>query len=230
MIDAAADQICAIGRRAYSRGLVAGMEGNISVRLDERRVLCTPTMHCKGTLTPADLCLIDLEGRRLEGARKPSSEMPMHLAAYAADAGVRAVVHLHPPYATTFAVLGESVPTGHLPEAEIFFGAVPLVPYATTGTPAMGEVLRPFVREHCVALLQNHGAVSWAVDLERAYCLIESLEAVCRVVHQARQIGTPREIAAEKRRELADLRVRVRESMRQPTAPASTGARWQALE
>jgi L-fuculose-phosphate aldolase len=184
-----ARQLCDIGRRAYQRGLIAAAEGNFSSRIDDATILCTPTGMCKGFLTPDDLCVIDPAGRQVSGARRPSSEIKLHLAAYDADPRVRAVVHTHPPFATTLAVLGETIPAGVLPEAEILLGPVPLVPYCTPGTAALGEALRPFVRDHVAAILQNHGAVTWADDLERAYQWTEVLEAVCRVVYQARRIG-----------------------------------------
>lgn len=199
-------QLCEAGRRAYSHGLVAGTEGNLSVLLDEQRVLCTPTMMCKGMLTPADLCVLDRQGRLLAGTRRPSSEMAMHLSIYDADPEIRAVVHAHPPYATSFALLGQAVPTSFLPESVVFFGEIPLAPYATTGTAAMGDVLRPLVRGHCVALLQNHGAVAWARGLESAYCCMESLEAVCKTLHLARQMGRPAPIAEHDLEALRKLR------------------------
>lgn len=207
-----AAHLCEIARRAYARQLVSGMEGNLSIRRDDGHVLCTPTMRCKGLLNPEHLCVIDLAGNRVSGSARPSSEMPMHLAIYRADARVRAVVHTHPPFATAFAVLGETIPTEFLPEAALFFGEIPLAPYATTGTPAMGDVLRPLVPGHCAALLANHGAVTWGPDLERAYAYMDSLEAICRVLHHARQIGIPRAIGAEHLRELRAIRARLLEA------------------
>ncbi|TWT45483.1 L-ribulose-5-phosphate 4-epimerase UlaF [Phycisphaerae bacterium RAS1] len=199
------ERMCQIGRRAYRRQLVAATEGNFSCRLDGGRVLCTPTGLCKGLLSPADLCVIDADGNQIDGARRPSSEMRVHLEVYHSDPAAGAVIHTHPPFATTFAVLGEAVPPAILPESELFLGAVPLVPYETTGTVALADALRPFIAGHSAVLLQNHGALSWGASLESAYDLTEMLEAVCRVIHQARQIGQPRSIPAGK---LAELRAR----------------------
>ena len=135
-------EMCALGRRAYERNLVDGTGGNFSCRLDERRILCTPTLCCKGTMVPDDLCVVDLEGRPLSGARRASSEIQMHLELYAANPGIGAIIHTHPPYATTFAVLGETISTGILPEGDVFLGPVPLIPYQTPGTRDMGRALR----------------------------------------------------------------------------------------
>lgn len=205
-----AAQLCEIGRRAYHRELVDGTGGNFSARLDDHRFLCTPTTACKGTLTPADLCVVDLDGRPVSGRRPPSSEILMHLEIYAASPTTRAVIHAHPPFATTFAVLGETLPAGVLPEGDVYLGPVPLIPYQTPGTRAMGAALRPFVADHVAALLQNHGSVTWGPDLETAYILTETLEAVCRVVWQARQIGNPELIPPAEQARLAELRARLR--------------------
>ena len=205
-----ARKMCEIGRRAYQRELVDGTGGNFSCRLDDRRVLCTPTLLCKGLLTPEDLCVVDLAGQRLAGAREPSSEMLLHLAVYAAGPAVRAVIHCHPPFATTFAVTGQTLPTDVLPEGSVFLGPVPLIPYQTPGTGDLGAALAPYVAGHVAAMLQNHGTVTWGPDLESAYVLTETLEAVCRVVYQARQIGRERLIPPDGRTRLAQLRRRLR--------------------
>ena len=205
-----AKQMCAIGRRAYERQLVAGCEGNFSLRLDPRRVLCTPTNVCKGLLTPADLCVVDLDGRQLEGQRRRSSEILMHLALYQADPDIQAIVHTHPPFTTTFSVLGQDGLAGVLPEGDVLLGTIPIVPYQTPGTPEMAEPLLPHLQDCVSAILQNHGAVTWGRDLESAYVLTETLEALCRVVYQARQIGRIQPIPPEKRQELARAREQLR--------------------
>ncbi len=211
-MDDLAAQMCEVGRRAYQRELVDGTGGNFSCRLDDQRVLCTPTLSCKGRLTPSDLCVVDLEGRPLAGTRRPSSEVRMHLEVYAASPAVRAVIHCHPPFATAFAVLGETIPTGVLPEGDVLLGPVPLIPYQTPGTREMGLALRPYVADHVAAILQNHGTVTWGLDLETAYVLTETLEAVCRVVYQAQQLGELRLIPPDKQAELRSIRERLRGS------------------
>lgn len=124
-----------------------------------------------------------------------------------AGAPINAVVHTHAPYATAFAVAGVAPPSGITPEAEVFLGAIPLVRYETPGTPALGEAVAPFVARHVAALLANHGAVTWAADLERAYLLMETLESVCRTIFFANQLGGPRPLPPEKLAELRQERV-----------------------
>lgn len=209
--DLARSRICDLGRRAYERGLIAGAEGNLSVRLADGRIVCTPRGACKGDLRPADLCILPSDAPRSQHAagsdpqlaNRVSSEIGLHLAIYAAGENVRAVVHLHPPYATTFAMLGETIPAGIVPEAELLLGEVPLVPYETPGTPAVGRQVAARLQGHVAAILQNHGTVTWAGDLDQAYLYSEALESVCRVLYQARLIGKPTPIPSER---LAELR------------------------
>lgn len=216
-MDALRSKMCEIGRRAWARQLIDGTAGNFSCRLGSGRVLCTPTMTCKDQLTPDDLCVIDLDGHLLEGRRPASSEALMHLELYAADPTIGAIVHTHPPYATTLACMGRSPPVGVMPEGDIFLGSVPLIPYHTTGTREMGLAIRAFVSKCNGALLENHGAVTWGPDLETAYCLTETLEAVCRVVYQAEMAGGLTLIPEARRAPLAALRERVRAAWRDGT-------------
>jgi L-fuculose-phosphate aldolase len=209
-MDEIAEQMCELGRRAYAAGLVAGSEGNFSARIADGQILCTPTGCCKGWLTPADLCVVAADGQQTAGRRRPSSEMPMHVAIYSAAPSLRAVVHAHPPFATTLSVLDEVSLANVLPEGDIFLGDVPFVPYQTPGTADMARPLLPLLRDQDAVILRNHGAVTWATDLESAYLLMETLETVCRVVYQARQVGTLRLIPPEQRGVLAALRQRRR--------------------
>ena len=137
----------------------------------------------------------------------------MHLGIYRAAPAVRAIIHTHPPFATALSVLALSDLHdlgGLLPEGDILLGEVALVPYRTPGTAQMAGPLLPLLSDHCAAILRNHGALTWGPDLETAYVLTETLEAVCRVACQARQFGVPRRLEPEQREELARLRARWR--------------------
>lgn len=206
-MDALREEMCAIGRRAYQRGLVAGTEGNFSARLDDGRILCTPTNLCKGLLEPDDLVVVDETGRHLAGSRRASSEVRMHLDLYRQVPKIEAVVHAHPPYATTFSVLEEGLPSGLLPEAELFLGAVPVTRYANTGTAELAAAVVELAANHPAVLLSHHGAATWSDELEDAYCLMETLEAVARVVYQARLLGAPQPVAPTYLAELAERRL-----------------------
>lgn len=161
----------------------------MSIRLDADRVLVTPRGLTKADLVPADLVLVDLAGGHRGGFRNATSELDLHLRVYQERADVGAVVHAHPPVATGFAVAGEGLPPDILPELILLLGDVPLVPYATPGTPAVGAVMAPFARTHEGVLLANHGAATWGPDLATARIRMESLEHAARILQAARSVG-----------------------------------------
>lgn len=194
--------ICEIGRRLWQRSLVAGTDGNISVRLTETEVLCTPTMQSKGFLEPADICLVNLTGEQLAGTKRRSSEVLMHLEILRARPDVQGVVHCHAPHATAFALSGRPVPMGVMAEAEAFLGAIPTVPYVQPGTAEFARAVAPYVAQSNVCLLANHGAVSCGASLEEAYNLMEVLDGYCRIVLLAEQLGPLERLSEEELRRL----------------------------
>jgi L-fuculose-phosphate aldolase len=188
-LDEVKEQICEIGRRVYNRGFVAANEGNLSMRLNDREVVCTPSIFCKGFMTPDDLCVVDMEGNQLSGKRKRTSEVLMHLAIMKARPEITSVVHCHPPHATAFALAKEPIPAGLIPEVEVFLGEVPTAPYAPPGVPALGESIVPFVHKANVVIMGNHGTVSFDTDLERAFWWTEILDNYCKTLIHAHQLG-----------------------------------------
>jgi len=205
-IEQAKREICAIGQRIYQRGYSAANEGNISHRVGENQVLCTPTMHCKGFLEPDDICLVDLQGKQLAGQKKPSSEVLLHLEIMQARPDVQSVVHCHPPHATAFAIAREPIPQGVHPEAEVFLGNVAFAKYGTPGTKQFAETILPFVQQTNVVVLANHGTVSYDSTVERAYWWTEILDSYCRVLMLARQLGNVEYLSANQCRELIELK------------------------
>lgn len=201
------EQICDIGRRLWQRQLVAGIDGNITVRLTESEVLCTPTMHSKGFLEPTDICLVDLHGEQLAGQKRRSSEILLHLEILKARPDVRSVVHSHPPHATAFAVSGRQVPLGLLAEAEFFLGEVPVAPYELPGTATFARTVLPYVHRSNACLLANHGAVTYGESLIDAYNLMEVLDSYCRIVLLAESLGPTQSLTADQQAELSQLRV-----------------------
>src|SRR5918999_6262010 len=200
------EQMCDIGRRIWQKGFCAGNEGNHSCRIAENRVLCTPTGISKGFLKPDDICTVDMEGKQVSGKRKRTSEILMHLAIYKARPDVKAVVHSHPPHATAFAIAGVELPTCIHPEAEVFLGAVKTAKYVTPGDTRLGESLLPYVKDSNTILLQNHGTVTFDVDLEGAYYKLEIVDAYSRILLLAKQIGSIRPLDANEMKELLDLK------------------------
>lgn len=199
-------EICEIGDRIYKRGYAAANDGNISYRVNENEVLCTPTLHCKGFLKPEDICTIDMQGNQIAGVKKRSSEALLHLEIMRQRPEVQSVVHCHPPHATAFAVAHEAIPQCVLPEVEVFLGDVPITKYETPGGQAFADTILPFVEKTNVIILANHGTVSYGENVERAYWWTEVLDTYCRILILAKQIGNVEYISKEKTQELLDLK------------------------
>lgn len=200
------EQMCEIGRRVYNKGFAAANDGNISYRLSEDRVLCTPTRVSKGFMKPDDLCIVDLDGKQVSGKRKRSSEILLHLTVMKARADVRSVVHCHPPHATAFAVAREPIPKCVLPEIEVFLGEVAISPYETPGGQGFADTILPFVKDTDTILLANHGTLTYGSDLEDAYFKTEIIDAYCRILILARQLGRVHYYGDEKAAELIKLK------------------------
>lgn len=182
-------QMVDIGLRLYARGLVVAAEGNISARLDDRHFLVTPAGMCKGLLKTSDLVIVDSTGQRIKGKREPSTELKMHLTALDRRPDVNACVHAHPPYATAFAVAGIPLTDDVLPEVITTIRSVPLAPYATPSTEAVGESIAGFLEKHDAVLLKNHGVLTVGADLESAFRNMETVERFAQIVWLARSLG-----------------------------------------
>ena len=190
-IHALKEQICDVGRRLWQRAYVDGNGGNIAIRVGEDIALCTPTLVSKGFMKPEDMCLVDLEGNQLAGTKKRTSEILMHLQIMKRQPRAVATVHCHPPYSTGYAVAGVEPPTCMIPEYEVF-SSVAIAPYRTPGTPEMGKLVADLVDQHNTILMANHGVVAWSHNnVEDAYFKMEILEAYCRTVLVASQLGKP---------------------------------------
>ena len=184
-------QICDVGRRLWQRAYVDGNGGNIAIRVADDIALCTPTLVSKGFMKPEEMCLVDLEGNQLAGKKKRTSEILMHLQIMKRQHRAVATVHCHPPYSTGFAVAGIEPPTCMIPEYEVF-SSVAIAPYRTPGTPEMGKLVADLVDKHNTILMANHGVVAWSHNnVEDAYFKMEILEAYCRTVRVASQLGKP---------------------------------------
>jgi L-fuculose-phosphate aldolase len=185
------EQICDMGRRLWQRAYVDGNGGNMAVRVGEDIAICTPTLVSKGFMKPEDMCLVDFEGNQLCGVKKRTSEILMHLQMMQKQPKAVATCHCHPPYSTGFAVAGVEPPTCMVPEYEVF-ASVAMAPYRTPGTPEMGKLVSDLVEHHNVILMANHGVVSWSHNnIEDAYFKMEILEAYCRTILVASQLGRP---------------------------------------
>src|SRR5436309_13520079 len=203
------EQICDIGRRLYAKGFAAANDGNISVRLNDKEILCTPTMVSKGFLKPEDLCKVDYEGKQLAGTRKRSSEILLHLSVYKPRPDVQAVVHCHPPHATAFAVAHEPIPKCVLPEVEVFLGEVPIAVYETPGGQKFAETIVPYLKDCNTILLANHGTITFGPTLEKAYWNSEIIDAYCNILILSKQLGRVNFFSEGQTRELLEFKKRL---------------------
>ena len=198
--------IVEVGRRMYARGYTASNDGNISVRLDQARLLMTPKSVCKGFMTPDMMCITDLDGKKLQGDRDPSSETLMHLEVYHQRPDVQAVVHAHPPTATGFAVAGIPLDRAVLAEVLTTLGSIPIAEYATPSTKELPEAVRKYIKAHDGMLLANHGALTVGADLFGAYYKMETNEHFAKISLVARTLGRENLLSREEVTRLQDLR------------------------
>jgi L-fuculose-phosphate aldolase len=217
-------QIVRVCRRLYERGLIAGPDGNVSVRISGDHILVTPRGFSKADVEEHDLVLVTLDGKRIGGKHDVSSEVAMHLAAYRARDDVRAVVHAHPPVATAFAVAGEGLPENVLPELTVLLGHVPLVPYATPGTSALPDAMAPFLPNHDAFLLANHGVTTLGRTVGEAHQRMECVEHSANILLTARLLGRVNALDAEDVRVLQEGRRKVRAGMPDAATGAASGS------
>jgi L-fuculose-phosphate aldolase len=200
------ETIVRYGKMLYERGFIAATDGNISARLDENRLLITPTCICKGMMSEDDLVIVDLNGRKLEGTRNVSSEVAMHLLIYRMRPDVRGIVHAHPPTATGFAAAGISLDQPLISEIVLTLGAVPLAPYGCPGTEELSNALRPYVPGHDAILMANHGVVAYADDLERAFMHMETVEHLAKISLVTRTLGQQNVLDPDEVKKLTAIR------------------------
>jgi L-fuculose-phosphate aldolase len=202
------NDIVEVGRRLWVRGFVASNDGNISVRLDESRLLMTPASVSKGFMTPDMMVVTDLDGKLLAGApgRKPSSETMMHLVVYRNRPDVHAVVHSHPPLSTGFAVAGIPLDRAVLAEVVTTLGSIPIAEYGTPSTRELADAVEPYVRLHDGLLLANHGALALGKDLFAAYYKMETIEHFAKISLVARMLGREHVLSKEEVARLQGLR------------------------
>ena len=198
--------IVEIGRRVHERGYVASNDGNISVRLDDDRLLTTPTGVSKGFMTPDMMVMTDMKGTKLAGDRNASSELLMHLAVYEHRPEIRAVVHAHPPAATGFAVAGIPLDRAVLAEVVASLGSIPIAEYGTPSTAELADAVRKYISAYDGLLLANHGALTIARDVFTAYYRMETIEHFARISLVARFLGRERLLSKEEVLRLQDLR------------------------
>ena len=189
----------------YERSYVVSSDGNVSVRLDDGRILATPTMTCKGRMTDDLIAVTDIEGRQLNDSRA-SSELAMHLLIYRERPDVKAVCHAHPPHGTAFAVAGLAIDQPILSEVILTLGCVPLAEYGTPSTTELTDAMQPLVKHHNALLMANHGAVAYGSDLWQAFDRLETLEHTAKIAILSRVLGGSKNLSPDAIEKLINVR------------------------
>jgi L-fuculose-phosphate aldolase len=208
-------ELIEIGRLLYRQKMVAGTDGNISVKLDDDRIMITPSGFPKGSLKPEDLVIVDCNGKHLQGIQKASSETLMHLCIYKNRPEITACVHSHAPYVTAFAVAGIHLAEDILPEIVVTIGGIPLTDYAPPGTDAVPKCLEPFIEKNNAFVLRNHGLLTIGRSLNEAFFRHETVEHYARIVHLARQLGNIDSIPSDDFQRLEKMRQKLDETWSQ---------------
>ena len=214
------EEIVEIGRLCWTKGWVAANDGNISVRLDAGRILCTPTGISKGMMRPADLIVVDPQGHKLTGTRERTSEINMHLAIYGLRPDIHAVVHCHPPVGTGFAAAGRSLNQAILPEVIVALGCVPLAAYGLPGTEELLKPMLPLIPHYDAILLGNHGVTCYGPDVWKAYFLMETVEHSSRITLVAELLGGAKLLPRQEVDKLFEARSRYGIASRNAAGPA----------
>jgi ribulose-5-phosphate 4-epimerase/fuculose-1-phosphate aldolase len=178
------ERIVSVGKSLFDRGLTSGATGNISVRLDDGRMLMTPTNASLGALDPERLSLLDEHGELLSGDR-PTKEAFLHVAMYRERRDDNAVVHLHSTHSVAVSIVDGLDPLDVLPPLTAYYimrvGILPLVPYFAPGDTALAEAVAGLAARHHAMLLANHGPVVSGSSLSNAQYAVEELEETAKL-------------------------------------------------
>jgi L-fuculose-phosphate aldolase len=197
-----------VGKLVFQKGWVAANDGNITVRLDQDRILATPTGICKGMMDHDDLIIVDMQGKKIEGKKECTSEIAMHLTVYEMRPDIRSVVHAHPPVATGFATAGRALNLALLPEVIIGLGCVPLADYGLPGTPELTRPMLPLIPKYDAIMMGNHGAVCYGPDVYKAFFKMETVEHFARISFVAEMLGGAKALPRVEVDKLLDARTR----------------------
>jgi L-fuculose-phosphate aldolase len=198
--------VCRVARMAWEKGYITNVDGNFSVRLGDRAILITPAGAPKAFLEPEQIALVDLDGRVISGAGRPSTEVAMHVVAYRERPQMRAICHAHPKHAVAFTLAGLDLDTLAIPEVVVTIGKIPIAPYGTPGTEELPESLRAIVRCSDVVMLERHGALTLGTSLIDAFRKLEVVEHTAEILYYARTLGSVKELSPEQVKKLLDTR------------------------
>lgn len=185
-----------ICHKVYEKGFVSAFDGNLSVRIDENRILITRSGVNKGEVTENDILTVDNNGNLSEGSGKVTTEVKLHLKVYNTRADISSVIHCHPVYSTALATSLKEFPNDIFPEVLLTLGKIPICKYATPSTDELANSLEAYVNYANVFLLSNHGVVTAGSNLEDAYYRMEKLEHISKTIFVAKSMGTLKQLTA----------------------------------
>lgn len=196
----AAQQVLLVAKRLDEKGILNAIEGNISVRVGDL-VYITPSGMNKAFLKEEQIAVLTLEGERVGGSCKASSEYKLHLHAYKCRDDIGGIVHAHAPYLTAHALCGKPVRSDAYPEMIVVYGSIEVAAYGRPGTDDIYREVGPLLQKEDVILLENHGAMAVGKTVIDAMNAMEAAEASARILTLANQVGTPK-ILPEKEQEI----------------------------
>lgn len=202
-------EMLSIGKKLYQKDFIAATEGNFSVRLDDERILATASGLCKGEMNADDLVIIDVQGNHLQGWRRASSEILLHLEAYRQRREIQAVIHAHPPYCIALMLAGKGLDRPILAENVILLGKIPIAPYARPSTQKVGESIRPYIIQTDCILLDFHGSLTVGDSLQQAFYKLEMMEHSAKSYLAALQLGEVRELDRDEVKALTEMREKI---------------------
>jgi L-fuculose-phosphate aldolase len=187
-------EVVRIARLLGARGLAVGTSGNVGLRLDDGRIAITPSTMEYDEITVEDVAIVTADGSPSEGRRRPSSELPLHLAVFAARPDVAAIVHTHSPFATALSTARREIPAIHYVLAPLVapgHDRLRVAPYATFGTEELARGAADTLADDNACLLANHGAIAVGRTLPSAFARAERVEELAMLAWRAEQIGGP---------------------------------------
>jgi L-fuculose-phosphate aldolase len=199
-------EMLAVGKRLYDKHFIVATEGNYSFKIDDWRIIATPSGLCKGKLSPEDLVVINNNGFRLSGRHKVSTEIAMHLEVYRQRPEVRAVIHAHPPGCTALMLAEKSLDKALLAENVILLGKIPIAKFALPSTEEVPQSILPYIKKTDCILLDRHGSLTVGKTLQEAFFKLELMEHAAQVYLKALQTGQVNELSREKIHSLMELR------------------------
>jgi L-fuculose-phosphate aldolase len=203
-------ELVEVCKRMYHRGFIAATDGNVSIKVNENRILFTPSGVCKGFLEPDELIVTDKIGNKIAGRGNVTTEIFMHLAAYQERPDINAVVHGHPPTTIAFTFANINISDCLLPEVVITLGSIPIIPYETTGTYELASGIKPYIKDFDAVVLEKHGVVAIGKDAFDAYYKLEKVEHNAHIFYMARQLGNVTPLTGNQLNELQKLRVKMK--------------------